>query len=298
MKLTVAILSFSAFCVLQAVQKPSKPVTSLEGLKKKLKGYSYVPSGKIVLEGDTVSVQGFFMLKTEVSNFHYQEFLAYLKNQGKTEEYQAALPDTMQWTRLSPQMQKYTDYYFCHPAYRNYPLVNINYRQAEAYCHFLTEVWRKQTGNDQILFRVPTRAEYLKACYGNTLRRPYSWNHPYLRNSRGVFMCNFLALGDGVITRDTLTNQLKLQTIHPDFFSWPGDYADVTAPVESFTANEYGFYHLNGNVAEMISDGPYAVGGDWNAPGYDIRCEAKKNVTQSSPTVGFRPVMTYVAQSK
>lgn len=294
MKLTIAILSFCVLFALQALQKPTKPITSLEGLKKKMKGYSYVPSGKIVLEGDTIRVQGFFMLKTEVCNSHYQEFLAYLKGQGKTDEYLAALPDTAQWTQQSLQMQKYTDFYFSHPAYRNYPLVNISYQQAEGYCHFLTDVWRKQTGNDRILFRVPTRAEYLRACYGSTLSRPYSWNHAYLRDLRGSFMCNFLALGDGVITRDTLTNQLKLQTTFQDFFSLPGNYADVTAPVESFTANEFGFYHLNGNVAEMISDGPFAVGGDWNAPGYDIRCEAKKICTHASPTVGFRPVMTYI----
>ena len=68
----------------------------LEGMKKILKsGYAYVPSGKTIVEGDSVSCQGFFMMKEEVSNFSYREYLFDLKKNNLSEEYKQALPDTV-----------------------------------------------------------------------------------------------------------------------------------------------------------------------------------------------------------
>lgn len=44
----------------------------------------------------------------------------------------------------------------------------------------------------------------------------------------------------------------------------------------------------------MIADGPVALGGNWNSPGYDVRCESAIPFYDANPYVGFRPVMTYV----
>jgi formylglycine-generating enzyme required for sulfatase activity len=70
--------------------------------------------------------------------------------------------------------------------------------------------------------------------------------------------------------------------------------ADLTAPAESYSPNGYGLYNMNGNVAEMISDGDFAVGGSWNSPGYDIRNQSIKKFKGAHPTVGFRIVATHV----
>lgn len=290
----VYLISFISLFALLAVQKPKKPLTNLKELKKKMSGFSYVPSGSLIMDNDTVSVQGFFMLKTEVTNFQYLEFLNALKSQGKMTEYTAALPDTSQWLSPSASMKKYVDFYFRHPAYRNYPVVNITYNQAVAYCTWLTEVWRKNTGNNEIIFRVPQRAEFLKAAYGNSMYRPYSWNHPYLRHTNGQFMCNCLHIDDGAITRDTITGDLKLNLKGMPDFNFDEYSTDVTAPAKSFYPNEFDLYNLTGNVAEMIADGPYAVGGDWNSPGQDVQNTAKKSFKKACPTVGFRPVMTFI----
>ena len=51
-----------------------------------------------------------------------------------------------------------------------------------------------------------------------------------------------------------------------------------------------------GNVAEMISEKGIALGGSWKDTGYDVRIESTANYTEPSPTVGFRPMMTFIAK--
>ena len=294
-----ALLSISSIIVaiLFSFSKPKKPVLDLEGMKKALKsGYAYVPSGKTMVEGDSVSCQGFFIMKEEVSNFSYREYLFDLKKSNPG-EYNQALPDTAKWNTSSFALPKYVQYYFSHPAYRQYPVVNVSKIQAEKYCEWLTQVWRKNTGNESIVFRLPTRAEFLRAANGSSIDRPYAWNSPYIRRGDGTFQCNFLAIGAGAIARDS-TGKLVVKNFPMDYLAEGSDNADLTAPVRSFWPNEYGIYNLNGNVSEMVADGNLAVGGDWNSPGYDIRNQSTKKFTEANPMVGFRPVMTFLESSK
>jgi len=296
MKTTFAVLIVSAIFLL-SFTKPKQPVTTLDGMKKALKlGYAYVPTGSVNFEGKTVSIQGFFMLKTEISNLHYLEFLSALKLAGKMDEYTAALPDTLAWRTPLAFGEKYTDYYLRHPAYKDYPVVNITKIQAEKYCEWLTQVWRGKTGNESIVFRLPTRIEYLKAAWGNSSGRTYAWDSPYISDEKGMPRCNFLNIGSGSITRDTITGEFKVvKNYYSDAFAGSlNEFADLTAPVESYKANEFGIFNLNGNVSEMVSENGIAVGGDWNSPGYDVRNESTKAFTKANPMVGFRPVMTFV----
>ena len=293
MKTTLFTLVISSLLFF-SFTKPKKPITTLDEMKKAMKiGYAYVPSGNMIYEGDTVSVQGFFMYKNEVSNFDYMEYLYSLKSDGKIDEYTAALPDTSAWRAPLTYGEKYVEYYFRHPAYRNYPVVNLTKAQAEKYCEWLTTVWRKNTGNESIIFRLPMRAEYMKAAFGNSMERTYSWSSPYLLNDKGMSQCNFMNIGAGAISRDPETGKLIVITdkIHDDAGY---DGADLTAPANSFFPNEFGIYHLNGNVSEMVKEDGIAVGGDWNSPGYDVRNESTKVFTKANPMVGFRPVMTFV----
>jgi len=295
MKTTFLSISLIAITILFSFAKPKKPITDLDGMKKALKlGYSYIPSGFVLEDGKTVSCQGFFMMKEEVSNLSYKEYLSDLKKNNQMEAYTLALPDTAKWHSKYAYTDKYVDYYFAHPAYRNYPVVNVSKAQAEKYCEWLSEVWRKKTGNESIVFRLPTRAEFLRAANGSSIERPYAWNSPYLQRLDGQAQCNFMAIGAGAISRDT-TGKLIVQDFEFDYMAFPNyDSADLTAPVRSFWPNEYGIYNLNGNVSEMISEGNIAVGGDWHSPGYDIRNQSTKKFTEANPMVGFRPVMTFV----
>jgi formylglycine-generating enzyme required for sulfatase activity len=295
MRTALLILSFIAIATISFV-KPKKPITTLSQMKKTLgDGYAYVPSGNLSMDDDTVSVQGFFMLKAEVSNFHYREFLFSLKQAGKLDEYQAALPDTTAWRQKLAFNEKYVEYYFNHPAYREYPVVNITKAQAEQYCKWLTQIWREKTGNHEIIFRLPYRAEFLKAAYGNSLKRTYAWGSPFLLNEKGQPNCNFLNIGAGVITRDSITGALKIASSDFDaLYQNMGPHADLMAPVKSYLPNEFDIYNLNGNVSEMIIEENTAVGGNWNSPGYDVCNESTETFLKANPMVGFRPVMTFV----
>jgi hypothetical protein len=51
---------------------------------------------------------------------------------------------------------------------------------------------------------------------------------------------------------------------------------------------------MSGNVAEMTNEN-IALGGHWNSPGYDIRITSETSVNESSPFIGFRPIMTYMS---
>lgn len=298
MKTTLLSISLITIAILLSFSKPKRPILNLEGMKKALKsGYAYVPSGFTLIDKDSVSCQGFFMMKEEVSNFSYREYLFDLKKNNRSEDYKQALPDTTKWNTSSFALSKYVQYYFSHPAYRQYPVVNVSKQQAEKYCEWLTRVWRKNTGNESIVFRLPTRAEFLRAANGSSIDRPYSWNSPYIRREDGKFQCNFLSIGAGAISRDS-TGKLVVKDFPMDYLAQGADFADLTAPVRSFWPNEYGIYNLNGNVAEMISDGNLAVGGDWYSPGFDIRNQSTKKFTEANPTVGFRPVMTFMESSK
>ncbi len=273
--------------------KEKAPAASLKQMKKLLKeGYSFVPSGSTIIENDTVSFQGFFMMKGEVTNFHYLEYLSDLKRQGKTSEYQKALLDTAQWSLGTWKNSKYTDYYFNHPVYRNYPVVNVTREQAEAYCVWLSENWRKKTGNESLVFRLPKRAEFLRAANGNKMIRSFAWDGPFIRSNNGLVLCNHLALSNTNITRDTVTNELKVITNFDVYLSNP--FTDITAPSISYFPNEFDLYNLNGNVSELVHENGIVVGGDWNSPGYDVRNQSVKKYSGASPMVGFRPVMTFI----
>jgi formylglycine-generating enzyme required for sulfatase activity len=299
MKISLISISILASILFFSFSKPRKPVLDLAGLKNATKvGFSYIPAGQTVIDSDTVTCEGFFISKKEVSNLNYQEYLHDLKKAGKMEEYRLALVDSAKWNSAYFHGDKYVQHYFNHKAYKDYPVVNLTHQQAEKYCEWLTQVWREYTQNPSLVFRLPKRVEFLRVANGTSLYRPYAWNSPYLRTQNGKMMANFLQIDGGAITRDTVTGKFKVVNNHFYFIGNGTEYADVTAPVQSYFPNEFDVYNLNGNVSEMVSEQNIAVGGDWNSPGYDIRNQSTKKFTEANPMVGFRPVMTFVESSK
>jgi len=283
------LIVFTVFTLLLlSNQKPKKPITELKDLKKALKiGYVYVPAKTMLFHNDTVAVRGFFMAKTEVSNFNYKEYLYHLKNEGNREAYLAALPDTTKWASFDSSLTLFAKNYFQSPAFRDYPVVNITRQQAENYCIWLSKVWQKNTGNPNITFRLPLQAEYISAAIGHEMSRNYAWMGPYLRNEKGDYNCNFYSVGQGAITRNPKSNEMEIIKNNQKF------NLDVTAPVKSYFPNEFGIYNLNGNVAELVKEKNTAVGGSWNSGGHDVSNYSIQKVTEALPTVGFRPVMLY-----
>jgi len=96
-----------------------------------------------------VSVNSFYLDQTEVRNVDYLEYLYWL-NRVFGVDYpriiQKALPDTLVWREKLGYNEPMVNFYLRHPAYRDYPVVGVNWLQARDYCN-----WRSDRVNEYLL---------------------------------------------------------------------------------------------------------------------------------------------------
>ena len=219
-------------------------------------------------------------------------------------------PDTLCWISDFTYAfnEPYTNMYFWHPSYDNYPVVGVTWKQARAFT-----VWRTQYMNDYLQsqgegfvqdFRLPTESEWEYAARGNLDLSMYPWGGMYTRNKQGCILANFKPLR--------------------------GNYADdggmVPVAVGSYSPNEYGLFDMAGNVAEWTSnafdesaysfmhdmnpdyqyealpDDPASMkrkvvrGGSWKDIGYFLQNGTRTYEYQDSAKsyIGFRCVRAYL----
>ena len=79
--------------------------------------------------------------KYEVSNKIYSDFILALKQKKEYEKLQIAQIDTLRWIDKISYNEPYVKYYHSHPAYFNYPVVNVSYDGAQLFCEWLTETY-------------------------------------------------------------------------------------------------------------------------------------------------------------
>lgn len=98
-----------------------------------------------------MTVSSFYMDETEVTNVDYREYLYWLERvfgADYPEVVKKALPDTLVWRRSLGYFEEYVKLYLRHPAYHFYPVVGINWKQADEYTK-----WRTDRVNEMILIR-------------------------------------------------------------------------------------------------------------------------------------------------
>jgi formylglycine-generating enzyme required for sulfatase activity len=254
------------------------------------KGYAFVPMGTLINNGKTVSCQAFYIKKTEVTNEEYKVFLNDLKKQGKMDEYKIAYPDSTKWLNRNAYMQPYMEFYFSHPAYDNYPVVNISRQGAILYCKWLTEKFNAKIKNKNKYFndfRLPCAEEWMLAAKGGHNDAIYPWESKATVDADGNYFCNFkyLESPDAKKTKTNLESGIS------------------PAIVSHFKPNDYGIYDMAGNVAEMVqvygdstSVSIGTKGGSFVDDESHIKIDgpdAYKGITDASPFIGFRPVTTY-----
>lgn len=226
-----------------------------------------------------------FMSATEVTNFSYQEFL---NHQKKGIDLSHLLPDTLVWRDKIGYGEPYVEYYFRHPAYRDYPVVGVSKEQAEAFCLWLskqlTDFYRvnDKSDIDSVVVRLPTKREWMDAAKGGHDYYEYPWEGHNLRITEGKCQGNIRA------------NFVRGKGDYMGVAGSLNDNADVTAPVKSYWPNDYGLYNCAGNVAEMVSDDNVAMGGSWRSSGYDIKVTSEMNALKPSSQIGFRYLVEVV----
>jgi gliding motility-associated lipoprotein GldK len=146
-------------------------------------------------------------------------------------------PDTLVWLSdfSYAANEPMVEGYFSHPAYRNYPVVGVTWRQARAF-----NVWRTRY-NDAYKdshglphrgwYALPTEAEFEYAARGGRIGTDYPWGGPYIKNAKGCLLANF----------------------KPGRGNYTDDGAAYTVNVRSYFPNDYGLYNMAGNVAEWTS---------------------------------------------
>ena len=271
-----------------------KPKANIKLPKSFTTEFAYVPEGSISVETVEQEINAFFALKTEVSNIQYRQFLAAMDTaDDNTQKAVAIYKDN--WIKGRWNNEPFVEYYSTHPAYDNYPVVNITHEAAQIYCEWLTARYKTQDlglpENMQLTFRLPNRAEWMHAASGGN-HGPYAWGGPYLHNTKGEELANFLSYGPENISFDPESETYKVVPL-PISMGVAGAInrsADITAPVRTHAPNGFELYNMNGNVAEMLAKPGVAAGGSWASTGYDIRNESLMTFDGSSPVVGFRPI--------
>lgn len=218
---------------------------------------------------------GLYASKYEVTNKLYMTFLGSLKQSNKTNLLSVAQIDTLKWRDKLSYNEPYVHYYHTHPAYQNYPVVNISYEAAKLFCDWLTEKYNADPKKKfkKVLFRLPTEKEWVMAAQGGDSTAIYPWQGKDLRNNKGQIMCNF-------------TRELN------DTIGGKGnrfDNVDVTAPVFSYWENKFGLYNMSGNVAEMLKEKGIVKGGSWRDKSEYLKIDMKYKYDGTPQAfVGFR----------
>lgn len=253
--------------------------------------YIYISSGTLKTKMSDINVKGFFMSESEVSNFFYNEFLADLKKQGRTEKYNIAKRQPEKWNQ-----ENFKKEYHTHPTYSYYPVLTISKEGAEMYCEWLEKIWQKKYPDFNINIRLPLEFEWVYAARGGHDDAPYPWGGYGLRNSKGLLLANFKRMGSSNISYDRKTQSYTIKS-----FDGTDHNFSKPAPVVSFLPNDYGLYHMSGNAAEMVSTkslkkegGNRTMGGCYDSTGWDIQIEGRDEFegwTEPSQYIGFRPVI-------
>jgi sulfatase modifying factor 1 len=199
-------------------------------------------------------------------------------------------PDTLAWVHDYTYSfnEPLTNMYFWHPAYDDYPVVGVTWKQVRAF-----SIWRSLLLNNFLMgtgqsivndFRLPTESEWEYAARGGLDKSPYPWGGPYIRNSRGCFLGNFKPMRGSYID--------------------DGGFHSVY--IYSYNPNDYGLYCMAGNVSEWTSnaydESAYDFQHDlsWKDVGYYLQTSTRTYEYQDTAKcyLGFRNVMTYLGRAK
>lgn len=144
-------------------------------------------------------------------------------------------PNTSVWVTDFPnsQVEMMAQQYFTNPAFDDYPVVGVSWKQARAYTNWRSNV-RKESNYPKFMrkfqmpYMLPTEAQWVHAAIGF-----YSDE------------------GEKQLEQDIQDLRVNYKQDEGDF---TGDGASYTVPVLSYAPNKYGIYNLLGNVTEWMYD--------------------------------------------
>jgi len=232
---------------------------------------------KGLLKSQTVKISdSSLMSKYEVSNKLYNLFLADLRKQDPS-GYGLAKVDSLKWNEQPVKNDGMVKNYNSHPAYSEFPVVNISHEAAVMFCTWLKKKYMADAKEKIKDLRLPSAAEWEAAAAGNSPNAVYSWPGSDLFDKSGQ------PYGQYKGSSEAMTKPGKLND------SW-----EETAPVNSYKPNTLGLYNMCGNVAEMTSEKGHTKGGAWNSSSEQLKIHGYdefSGFSEPSPYIGFRYVV-------
>jgi len=227
-----------------------------------------------------------------------------------------AYPDTTVWIRQFNYSfnEPIAQQYFWFQGFNKYPVVGVNWNQANAFCDWRTKAWVSERQKAKMYtegeFRLPTEEEWEWAARGGRNEAPYPWGGPYIINKKGCYLANF----------------------KPQRGNYAADGGLYTVPVDWYAANDFGLKNMAGNVSEWTKsayfggtytqmadinpsvtynvqpndakDHPYMArkvvrGGSWRDVAYFLQVSTRDFEYQdtSKAYIGFRCVYTEIVPS-
>ena len=223
-------------------------------------------------------------------------------------------PDTLAWVHdytysfNDPETEKY----FWHPAYDNYPVVGVNWKQARAFCIWRTESFnnfRRQHGESDVnSYRLPTESEWEWAARGGLSLSPYPWGGPYIRNTNGCFLGNYKPLrgnyvDDGglktLVVGHYAPNDFGLYDMAGNVAEWTNNAFDESATNFTSDLNPDYTYEANDNDP-LVLKRKVIRGGSWKDIGFFMQVSSRTYEYQDTAKcyIGFRCVQSYLGRSK
>ena len=175
--------------------------------------------------------------------------------------------------------------YFWHPAFDDYPVVGVTWKQAMAFCN-----WRTKLHNDYLStrregnllqYRLPTEVEWEYAARGDHQSSLYPWGGYYNRQQDGDLKANFKPLRGNYIE----------------------DGGMGTTKVASYDPNDLNLYDMSGNVAEWtgsaFDESAYLYVSDFN-PDFEYNARADEPPAMKRKVIrggSWKDISTYLKVS-
>lgn len=222
-------------------------------------------------------------------------------------------PDTLVFIRdyTYSYNEPMTQVYFWHPKYDDYPVVGVNWKQANAFCDwrtkYLNSFYSDILENTVTDFRLPTEYEWEYAARGGRDQTMYPWGGPYIRNAKGCALANFKP-GRGEYSSDGGVYPIRVASYFPNDFGlydMAGNLAEWTSTAYAESGNLF-THDLNPDYQYDAKDAdPETLkrktirGGSWKDVAYFVQNGSRSYEYQDSCNsyVGFRCVMSYIGRS-
>jgi len=282
------------------------------------------------IEGHVRQVKGnIYAYESEITNADYNIFLNFLRENKRDDIYERSKFDLSQYTEPAyTYMRTYhanTIVTKKNKYFTTYPVVNISYEGAQAYCDWLTEQYNNlpERKYKNVRFRLPSVNEWQIAALGykgfqswkieeNTVEMTTPKNSTdEICKGCDVKKVSFKESGilypwymsynyrnKALNSRGCALGNFKFPENHPvckPQMPTPDGWT-LMSPVQAYFPNGMGLYDVVGNVAEMTLEKGKACGGSWNHPPEESTILSINEYKGPDSSIGFRPFMEVIEQ--